>query len=478
MEINISEMWSLITSFTYQRVASGNIVLGMFFMSLILVCILDKGKKVKSLYGVYSIVFFVTYFGLGIFYYVLWDGVSQWEYYKIFWLLPVIIVIPYFFISCDGVLKTKEHRFCLLLFITMFFVLRGTTAYTLAEESENSYRIPSVVLDIINVINDDALYNDIEIKRVVFSTEIIPFVRQYDASIVVLTNEFPQLLNKENIDINENKQDILKMVNSLYINGLQLERLMRAEGYNYLVIWEHTLGIETLTRSFYQVEMVCDYVVFRIVDYKEFQAIFEGVDYTLVFDYRYYLNNYEDVEAIVGVEPLAVLEHFITVGMPEGRRGRESFDVKFYRENYADLDEAFEDNWIYYYLHYITHGVRERRTTKAGFPKPIYDGEDISPIFNFEFFMLRYPELVKNFEDLDDVFYFFVNEGMNMGLQGAATFDVFYYRENNTDLKEEFGDELGLYYLHFLEEGRFENRRAISGSFIELRNREKSMIGE
>lgn len=88
----------------------------------------------------------------------------------------------------------------------------------------------------------------------------------------------------------------------------------------------------------------------------------EKVDYSAVFNADYYYNAYADLRAAIGYDSEALLQHFVTYGMQEGRRGNAEFDVKAYMDNNADLIQAFgPSDYTSYYLHYINYGKREGR---------------------------------------------------------------------------------------------------------------------
>ena len=65
--------------------------------------------------------------------------------------------------------------------------------------------------------------------------------------------------------------------------------------------------------------------------------VLNGVDYSAVYDYQYYVNKYADIKKAYGYDDLAVLQHFVNYGMKEGRQAKSSFDVNSYRLQYADL---------------------------------------------------------------------------------------------------------------------------------------------
>lgn len=90
-------------------------------------------------------------------------------------------------------------------------------------------------------------------------------------------------------------------------------------------------------------------------------TVYNGVDYSSVYDYNYYTNLYPDIRVAFGNDDRAVLAHFVNCGMSEGRRGNDTFDVADYRNKYADLQQAFGNDWKGYYMHYINYGVIEGR---------------------------------------------------------------------------------------------------------------------
>ena len=91
-------------------------------------------------------------------------------------------------------------------------------------------------------------------------------------------------------------------------------------------------------------------------------TIYNGKDYSAVYDFHYYTEKYPDIKKAYGDDDLAVLKHFVLTGMNEGRQGNAAFNVYSYKENYVDLANAFGNNLKSYYLHYINNGYYEGRT--------------------------------------------------------------------------------------------------------------------
>lgn len=91
-------------------------------------------------------------------------------------------------------------------------------------------------------------------------------------------------------------------------------------------------------------------------------TVYNGVDYKDVYDYNYYVNANPDVKRAFGDDDVAVLKHFVTYGMNEGRTASENFSVQTYKNKYKDLQNAFGNNLKSYYMHYLNYGKGEGRT--------------------------------------------------------------------------------------------------------------------
>ena len=95
-----------------------------------------------------------------------------------------------------------------------------------------------------------------------------------------------------------------------------------------------------------------------------------GTDYSAVYDPEYYLEHNADVRSfysrsvgsLVLLDDTGVINHFVSCGMAEGRRGNEAFDVQSYKNRYTDLQTAYGNRLDLYYLHYLTFGFHEGRS--------------------------------------------------------------------------------------------------------------------
>lgn len=200
-------------------------------------------------------------------------------------------------------------------------------------------------------------------------------------------------------------------------------------------------------------------------DGSSYLTSYNGVNYSAVYDYNYYIEHNADVKAACGSNQREVLKHFVTYGMKEGRRASADFDVKSYRNAYVDLRKAYGTDLTKYYMHYINYGKKENRTatgvTTLRNPLTVYNGVDYSAVYDYNYYIEHNTDIKKAYEG-DDIkaLQHFVNYGMKEGRRAKADFDVKSYKNAYVDLRKAYGNDLVKYYLHYINYGLKEKRKA------------------
>ena len=194
-------------------------------------------------------------------------------------------------------------------------------------------------------------------------------------------------------------------------------------------------------------------------------TVYQGVDFKDVYNYVYYVNKYLDIRRAFGTDDKAVLKHFVTYGMNEGRQGSAEFDVKAYKNRYKDLKAAYGNNNAKYYWHYINSGKKEGRNGKPGKvskPTTTWNGVDYSAVYDYNDYISKNKDVKKAFGTDDvSVLRHFVIYGMKEGRQAKSTFDVVSYQNAYSDLRKAFGTDKKKYYIHYMNYGYKENRTAV-----------------
>lgn len=186
-------------------------------------------------------------------------------------------------------------------------------------------------------------------------------------------------------------------------------------------------------------------------------TVYDGVDYSAVYDYEYYRAHNDDLARAYGDVSDKFLEHFVKYGMKEGRQASAEFKLKAYKSNYADLVNAFKANNELYYWHYMNYGKAEGRIASSYSAE--YKGVDYAAVFDYEYYQKQYADLFNAFGDnAESYLWHFVEYGMAEGRQGSKQFNVYAYKKRYADLRKAFGNNLCSYYLHYIEYGKAEGR--------------------
>ncbi len=207
----------------------------------------------------------------------------------------------------------------------------------------------------------------------------------------------------------------------------------------------------------------------RVADKMLDTAVYEGADYTYIYDYYYALQHNPEIWKECDNDPLKMLEYFITRGMDEGMKSSPGFDWEAYREYNGDLSEEFGDDIRQYYMHYLRNGYDEGRTAwhanLENDSETFYKGTDYGAVFNADYYLSNNPDAVEYVNthsgtrsENELALEHFVLWGMKQGRLGNATFDPRMYKALYSDIRSAYGDYLECYYYHYLESGKDEGR--------------------
>lgn len=87
----------------------------------------------------------------------------------------------------------------------------------------------------------------------------------------------------------------------------------------------------------------------------EFQAVYQGVDYTPVFSVEYYKAAYSDLREAFGNDEQAYFEHFVTLGINEGRQGKMDFSIREFLKQHPALQNKYGKELAPYYQEILTN---------------------------------------------------------------------------------------------------------------------------
>lgn len=105
------------------------------------------------------------------------------EYYRFFWLAPVVILVPYFFTALVQFADGRVKKVILPLLLIGFIFLSGQFAYrTGYPATENIYRVSDELIRISEIIHD---HSRVEFPKAMFEYQYNMEIRQYDPSILL-----------------------------------------------------------------------------------------------------------------------------------------------------------------------------------------------------------------------------------------------------------------------------------------------------
>ncbi|SER41132.1 N-acetylmuramoyl-L-alanine amidase family protein [Lachnobacterium bovis] len=195
---------------------------------------------------------------------------------------------------------------------------------------------------------------------------------------------------------------------------------------------------------------------------KGFVTKYKGKDYSKVYDGSYYVEHNADLKGAFGTDEFKLIEHFVNNGMREGRRANENFDVKSYKNANSDLRDSFGNDFVKYFDHYMTMGYKENRVAvncNEVVRITSFDGKDYSKVYNYNYYMDKYPDLKNYFKDDDyKALEHFVKFGINEKRQAIANFDIKSYINANSDLRAAYRNDFKAYVNHYISMGFRENR--------------------
>ncbi|MCR5222916.1 MAG: hypothetical protein K6D90_08655 [Lachnospiraceae bacterium] len=105
------------------------------------------------------------------------------EYYRFFWITPVVILVPYAAVRAFGLPKEAGKKAVVLAMLVLLFILSGNFLYEGGyKRAENVYKMPPELMEVSALIHADA---DEEYPKAFLEYEYNMQMRQYDPKILL-----------------------------------------------------------------------------------------------------------------------------------------------------------------------------------------------------------------------------------------------------------------------------------------------------
>lgn len=173
-------IWEDIVLYNNQRY-----LIPLFLIALLLLWVLEKNKSVRSVY-VYAVTALIFVF-LCPLYAKLAFLVDEEIYYRVWWMIPMGTIICYCFVKVMFLTRNIWKRVFVLLLAVVIIVWNGKLVYTnsMHFKSANAYHLPEFVIHV-----GDYVTSECENPSVIFSLELLPFIRQYKSGIMTPFTRF------------------------------------------------------------------------------------------------------------------------------------------------------------------------------------------------------------------------------------------------------------------------------------------------
>ena len=165
----------------YSQYSGSGVIMIIFFVGVVYIAVTEKNTGTRTI-----LVDASAFILLGIFlppvYYFYTKLISKDTYWQLFWMLPIGIGLGY---VASKIIREHTVSGVILVLVVLFF--GGEFISTSLEDEDfssisNVYRMPSEVVDVVDRLHD---ISDEEVIHAAFTEEFLPYVRQYDADIVM-----------------------------------------------------------------------------------------------------------------------------------------------------------------------------------------------------------------------------------------------------------------------------------------------------
>ncbi len=208
---------------------------GIFILCVICLLFVCK-KQYHRRYTFFSILLYIVVYAFPVSAKFLMDyGMGREVYWRMFWIIPIPMIMAWSITELLFHLKGKR-RLLLVTVISLILVITGTCVYANGnyESFQNYYKVPDKVINVCNIINDDANTNQITYKRAACMNELVPYVRQYDATIQLSYGR--NALRHEPLSVTA--QNLFDSINTENKDWTLIAENLRADRCNYFVCYE------------------------------------------------------------------------------------------------------------------------------------------------------------------------------------------------------------------------------------------------
>lgn len=236
----------------------------IYLLAMVLLFVVENDKKNRR--------FFLIQFGLVNFIYwcpitahiIAVYCIEYLTYWRMFWLLPSTVLIAYVFVKITQQAKNKFHKKLIAGCLVLLIVGQGDYLYDdQFVMAQNRLKIEQEVIDISNIISNDAIMHGIERRGVIVPDVFMFQLKQYDGVVrMPYGRNILRGMGREGL-----AKEIYETINAEELNILKIRNLGIEGNYHYLV-YDNSVPINQFEEVGYRlVNWIEGYNIYCIVDW-------------------------------------------------------------------------------------------------------------------------------------------------------------------------------------------------------------------
>ncbi len=209
------------------------------------------------------------------------------EYYRFFWLTPIVILIPYLAVKLVLSVKGSE-RAAVSLLLVLIFILSGNFLYKDGIRfAENKYKMPGDLIEVSELIHEDS---ELEYPMVFLEYEYNMQMRQYDPKMLLTVDREDYIYAVVNNFSDEMLEDeshpqykiIAKLIKYQDVDDEDFLNALEETHTEYVVLDKNNIMLGFLKEA--GLSEVGETETHRVMKYKLKEPYaFELVDYSVVY---------------------------------------------------------------------------------------------------------------------------------------------------------------------------------------------------
>ncbi len=210
------------------------------------------------------------------------------EYYRFFWIAPVIVLVPYIAVKLIFLGGDKKQTAVVSVLLAAVFLLSGNFLYKNGYvPATNIYKMPDEMIQISELIHEDAA---VEYPKAFLEYEYNMQMRQYDPKMLLTIDREDYLYAVSNLYTEEMIQDeehpqyrlLAVLIRYQSVETDDFLAALDATNTEYIVLSKNNLMMPFLENAgLTAINYTNDHVIFKY-DLKD-PTVFELVDYSVVY---------------------------------------------------------------------------------------------------------------------------------------------------------------------------------------------------